>query len=103
MLYSARQARPVRNGVIARKGRRPKEKRHIQLQILQGLPGVGPARTQSLLEKYGNVESLIQADYEGLMDIPGIGKNAAQRIRWVVSEPAALYALTTDKQLISPT
>lgn len=92
MLHTARQVRSVQNGALARKGRRPKGKRRIQLQILQGLPGIGPARAQSLLEKYGSVENVMQAGYKELLDTPDIGKDTAQRIRWAVSEPAATYS-----------
>lgn len=91
MLHTARQVRSVRNHSLACKGRRPKEKRRIQLQLLQGLPGIGPARARSLLEKYGSVESVMQASYDDLVETPEIGKETAQRIRWAISEQAAAY------------
>ncbi len=91
MLHTARQVRTVRSSGIASKGRRPKAKRRVQLQILQGLPGVGPGRAQSLLEKYGTVESVMQACYEDLIETPEIGEETARRIRWAVSDHAATY------------
>lgn len=97
MLHTARQVQSVRNGAIASKGRRPKAKRRIQLQILQGLPGIGPARAQSLLEKYGSVESVMQAGYEDLVDTHDIGKETAKRIRWAVSEHAVAYEIPSHR------
>ena len=44
MIYAARQVSATASGAIARKGVRPKGKRRSQLEVLQGLPGIGPAR-----------------------------------------------------------
>jgi len=87
MRYASRQLRSVISGAVARAGYRPKSKRRIQLQILQGLPTVGPVRAARLLDKYGNVEAVITAAHEDLTLVPGVGKAAAERIRWAVSEP----------------
>lgn len=96
MLYTARQVRAVPNGALPRGGKRPKSKRKIQLQILQGLPGVGPTRAQSLLEQYGSVEKVMQADCHELAETPGIGKETAQRIRWAVNQVAIAYNLSDE-------
>jgi ERCC4-type nuclease len=100
MLYTARQVRAVPNGALPRTGKRPKSKRKMQLQILQSLPGVGPARAQSLLKRYGSVENVMHADCIGLEATPGIGEETAQRIRWAVNQVAVAYDLS---EKISPT
>jgi ERCC4-type nuclease len=87
MLYAGRQLRSVISGAVARAGYRPKSKRRTQLHILQGLPTVGPVRAARLLDKYGTVEAVFTAAHEDLIRVPGIGKAAAERIRWAVSEP----------------
>ncbi len=97
MLHTSRQVRSVRNGAVGSKGRRPKAKRRVQLQILQGLPGIGPARAQSLLEKYGSVERVMQAGYEDLLETHDIGQETARRIRWAVSEKLDAYAVHPDE------
>jgi len=100
MLYTARQVRSVPNGALPRGGKRPKSKRKVQLQILQGLPGIGPTRAQSLLERYGSVANVMQADSQMLVETPGIGQETAERIRWAVNQPAVAYDLSDE---ISPT
>ena len=87
MLYAGHQIGCVVSGAVTRPGYRPKSKRRIQLHILQGLPTVGPVRAARLLDKYGTVEAVITADAEALTCVPGIGKGAAKKIRWAVSEP----------------
>lgn len=87
MLYAGRQLRSVISGAVARPGYRPKSKGRTQLHILQGLPQVGPVRAARLLERYGSVEAVLTAGREDLTLVPGIGKVAAERIRWAVTEP----------------
>ncbi len=87
MLYASRQLRSVISGAVARPGYRPKSKLRTQLRILQGLPDVGPVRAARLLDKYGSVEAVLTAGREDLTLVPGIGKVAAERIRWAVTEP----------------
>jgi excinuclease ABC subunit C len=41
------------------------------------LPGVGPATSRQLWEKFGSVEAIRAATPEDLCSIPGIGKNRA--------------------------
>ncbi len=87
MIYAGHQLRNVIAGAVARAGYRPKSKRRIQLHILQGLPAVGPVRAARLLDKYGTVEAVLTAAHADLALVPGIGKAAAGKIRWAVSEP----------------
>jgi ERCC4-type nuclease len=89
MLYAGRQLRSVISGAVTRAGHRPKSKRRTQLHILQGLPTVGPVRAARLLEKFGTVEAVFTAAHRELIQVAGIGKAAAESIRWAVSEPPA--------------
>jgi ERCC4-type nuclease len=91
MIYAAQQLQRVMSGALPRSGVRPKNKRKVQLHILQGLPGVGPARAQRLLERYGSVEGALAAEWEDLALLPGIGETTARKIRWAVNEPRARY------------
>jgi ERCC4-type nuclease len=93
ILVAARQRRAVASGALARKGRRPRGKRQLQAYILQGLPGIGPARAQRLIERFGSVEAVVSASAPELAAIPGIGPDTASVIRWAVEEePARRYA-----------
>ena len=93
MVYAGRQIRATARGAFPRHGYRPKGKRKRQLYILQGLPGIGPARAERLLERFGNVESVLRADAAQLRDVPGIGDHIADAIRWAVSEDPGVYEL----------
>lgn len=97
MVYAARQARVWSTGAIARRVRRPKGKRRAQLQMLQGLPGVGPDRAARLLDKFGSVEAVLTATGEDLLAVEGIGPMTARGIRWAVSEPAVTYGVECDR------
>lgn len=89
--YVARQGRTVAGGAFPRRGYRPKGKLALQYHLLQGLPGVGPARAARLLERFGSVEAVVTADAAALAAVPGIGKNTARRVRWAVEEQRAVY------------
>ena len=94
MLYAARQARTFIGDTAATRrfpGRRPKAKRKAQLHILQGLPGVGPARAKALLERFGSVAAALSAGLEELTQVEGVGTQTAATIRWAVSDQAPAY------------
>ena len=96
MIYAAKQLRAIADGGLPRKGTRPKGKRHTQLHILQGLPGVGPERARRLLEALDSAEAVFAARAEDLMRVSGIGKDTAEGIRWAVSEAEATYLRLDD-------
>jgi ERCC4-type nuclease len=71
--------------VLQRYDRKPKRLASRRLNMLQGLPGVGPALASRLLVHFGSVERVITADHGLLVQVRGIGPKKAQRIRNVVS------------------
>lgn len=101
MLYTARQIQTAISGAIPRQGARPKGKRALQLYILQGLPGIGPARAQRLLERFGAIESVLRAQADDLSAVRGIGPATARRIRWAVTEPRSTYGIQSGEILFA--
>jgi len=102
MLYTARQNQSIASGALHRHGIRPRGKRKTQLHILQGLPGIGPERALTLLDRFGSVEAVLTASAEELVMIKGIGKHTAESIQWAVREADAAYdtiALDSDLAL----
>lgn len=93
MLFTAQQGRALALGALPRGGYRPRGRRARQLYILQGLPGVGPKRARLLLTQFGSVERVVAASVSELCDLPGIGEQTAEKIRWAVSEPSAGYGV----------
>lgn len=70
-----------------RKGYRPKRLISRQLFFLQGLPQVGPQLAVRLLKHFGNVERIINASADELLQVEGIGKTTVQRIQEVLRSP----------------
>lgn len=91
MLCADKQVRRIIEGGIHRPGYRPKGRRKRQLFILQGLPGIGRDKAELLLEVFGSVEKVFTAGYEDLLEVKGIGRTTAQRIRDMVQEVASDY------------
>ena len=93
MLFAARQGRTFVTDALPRRGYRPRGKRARQLFILQGLPGIGPAKARRLLERFGSVETVANARPEELQLVEGIGKRIAEKLRWSVEETPREYRL----------
>jgi DNA excision repair protein ERCC-4 len=84
MLYAAKQVHAITVGSLMRKGRKPKSKRKLQLHILQGLPSVGIYRATQLLQTFGCIENVINADLNALKTVRGINETTAKKILWAV-------------------
>jgi ERCC4-type nuclease len=91
MLCADKQVQRIVEGGVHRPGYRPKGRRKRQLFILQGLPGIGRDKAELLLEVFGSVEKVFTAGYEDLLQVKGIGRSTAQRIRDMVQEVASDY------------
>ena len=59
--------------------RRLKDKYKRQIHVLQGLPGIGPARASLLLDKFGTLKAIFNSPVHELEQIPGIGRNTARQ------------------------
>jgi Fanconi anemia group M protein len=67
--------------VPLRGGYRPKRLKSRQLFILQGLPKVGPTVAKRLLDHFRSVTKAMNATVEDLMQVEGIGRISAEKIR----------------------
>ena len=61
-------------------GHRRRRQKRAQASPLEGIPGVGPARRQKLLQQFGGLQGLSRAAVEDLMTVPGISRALAERI-----------------------
>jgi uncharacterized membrane protein YgcG len=50
-------------------------------EALAAVPGLGPARTTALLEHFGSVEAVRDADVDELTDVAGVGDRLARTIK----------------------
>jgi Fanconi anemia group M protein len=66
---------------VLRKSYKPKKPRNQQLYFLQGLPSIGPLLAIRLIEYFRSIDKIMNASYEELMLVEGIGKVKARKIK----------------------
>ncbi len=54
--------------------------KQLTASCLDEIEGIGPIRKKQLLQHYGAVRSIMDADLKSLMLVPGLGKSAAEKI-----------------------
>lgn len=64
--------------------RKPLTREEQQLYIIESLPSVGPVTARKLLEKFGSVKNVMNSTVEDMIQIEGIGKRTAEKIRNVI-------------------
>lgn len=72
--------------IAVRVGKKPKDEKKLQEQIVCGLPGVSTVICKRLLKKFGTVEGVFSTTEEELIEIEGIGKKLAKKIRKVLEK-----------------
>lgn len=60
----------------------------LLLLIVSQLPGIGPSRARALLNRFGATPALLEADYDALRQIPGIGETTARETAERLANPA---------------
>lgn len=95
---AGRQILNVGEGNVTRHGiSRARGKRRRQLLLLQGLPGVGRKRAKVLLDHFDTVRDVMNADYDQLRAVDGIGDHVADQIRHAVNEERATYGVAEKR------
>lgn len=84
MMMIGRQNETHVDAVPLRGGYRPKRLKSKQLYLLQGLPKVGPMMAKKLLEQFKSVFNVTSATVEELMEVEGVGRISAEKIREVL-------------------
>lgn len=59
---------------------RAKRAKQLTASCLDEIEGIGPIRKKQLLQHYGSVRSIMDADLKSLLNVPGLGKSAAKKI-----------------------
>lgn len=54
--------------------------KQMTASVLDEIDGIGPARKRALLQHFGSVRAIIDADINALKHVPGLGKHAAEKI-----------------------
>jgi excinuclease ABC subunit C len=61
-------------------GHRQRRAKARTTSVLEGIPGLGPKRRQTLLKQFGGLQEVARAGVEDLARVPGISKQLAQRV-----------------------
>lgn len=59
---------------------RAKRAKQLTASCLDEIEGIGPIRKKQLLQHFGSVRSIMDADLKSLLNVPGLGKSAAKKI-----------------------
>jgi excinuclease UvrABC nuclease subunit len=54
--------------------------KQMTASVLDEIDGIGPNRKRALLQHFGSVHAIMDADINALKHVPGLGKNAAEKI-----------------------
>lgn len=60
----------------------------LRILMLSQLPAIGPTRARAILSAFGSDTALLEADSEGLRQIPGIGEALARQTAENLANPA---------------
>ena len=59
---------------------RAKRAKQLTASVIDEIEGIGPVRKKQLLQHFGSVRAIMDADLKSLQRVPGLGKNAAEKI-----------------------
>ena len=79
-----REQKGEKRSIQIRTERKPQNLWEQQLFIIESLPNIGPVHAKRLLEHFGSVKAVLDADEKKLQEVEGIGKKTAKNIREVV-------------------
>ena len=92
-----REQKGEKRSIQIRTERKPQNLWEQQLFIIESLPNIGPVHAKRLLEHFGSVKAVLDADEKKLQEVEGIGKKTAKNIRDVV-EGKYLYFKKDNNQ-----
>lgn len=75
-----------KNNSAVRKEKKSMSNRDRKKYILEGLPSISGVLAERLLDHFGSVREVFQADEDELQDVDGIGPSTADKIISVISE-----------------
>lgn len=73
-------------GISIKVGKKSKDERKLQEQILCGLPGVSTVTCKRLLDHFGSIEKVFAANEKELRGVKGVGKKLSELIRKILEK-----------------
>ncbi|WP_373520231.1 ERCC4 domain-containing protein [Aquiflexum sp.] len=55
-----------------------------KIHILEGFPGIGVDRAERLLDHFGSLKDIFEADFKELLGVPGLGRISALKFREIL-------------------
>lgn len=95
---ATREQKGEKRSIQIRTERKPQNLWEQQLFIIESLPGIGPVHAKRLLEHFGTVKAVLEADEKKLQEVEGIGKKTAKNIREVVEGKYLYFKKDTDQK-----
>jgi len=75
-----------KNDVSFKVGKKPKDLKRLQEEIVSGIPGVSNIISKRLLEHFGSIEKLFTAEEQELKKVKGVGSKLAKRIKDILTK-----------------
>jgi len=83
--FAKREQTEKKKSVKVREGEKPVIIKEVQRYVLAGIPGVSSVLANRLLVEFGTLLNIFNAPEEKLVEVKGIGKAIARRIREIVT------------------
>lgn len=80
-----KEQQEIKHSVSFKVGKKPKEIKRLQEEIISGIPGVSRIISKRLLEHFGNIETIITADEKELQKVKGMGGKLAKKIKNILT------------------
>ena len=93
-----REQKGQKRSIQIRTERKPQNLWEQQLFIIESLPNIGPVHAKRLLEHFGSVKAVLEADEKKLQEVEGIGKKTAKNIREVVEGKYLYFKKDNDQK-----
>ena len=93
-----REQKSQKRSIQIRTERKPQNLWEQQLFIIESLPNIGPVHAKRLLEHFGSVKAVLEADEKKLQEVEGIGKKTAKNIREVVEGKYLYFKKDNDQK-----
>ena len=81
-----KEQQELKRGVAFKVGKKSKDMKRLQEEIVSSVPGVSGVISKRLLEHFGTIEKIFVADEQELAKVKGIGGRLAKRIKVILTK-----------------
>ncbi|MBI4010607.1 MAG: hypothetical protein HY361_05525 [Candidatus Aenigmarchaeota archaeon] len=81
-----KEQQELNHAVSFKVGKKPKDTRRLQEEIVGSIPGISKILSKRLLEHFGNIEKIVIAEEHELKKVKGVGQKLAKRIKNILTK-----------------